>query len=1600
MSYLSLFAPQEGRSSDELGQQNPASLGDVTARWYEGLLWDSRQGALPWLGRGVDAIKADVGLAAAHALDAGFDTQFTHDLRGVVLGLSKSLGSNPYRDGVAAQVLQGAVNMVPEYAAGGLVGGVGGLAAVGGLQGNKEWMGAQEEYDPATAAKMGAIGGAAAAAGMVLPMSKLGAPLVLNLGIGAAANTAFEFGHRRLTAAMLEDAGYSQQAAQYRVFDQAAMMQSLGLGAVFGAVGHLVHGEPQTKMPTLAEGELATDQHVRSAVVGAYGKHGQTLLDTGMLQVVQGVEDLPERADGAAHPEGTQALYDPQSRTTYLVADNFQGRDLGNVRGVVLHEIGVHYGLEDYLGAEGKAALLEEVSRRAEAGERGFAEAAKRVPENTPAERVPEEILAYLVERHNELGVVQRLLAGVKSFANRTLGTQFKLSPQDLVYMAQASLKRAAGGGISRAAVYGQSSQSENNTSGAWDYDAQRGVYGPQSLEERGALRDAILTLNKEAALQVRGPENMIPANVEAAAGHAGRMDEGLQQVLAGEPVNVRPADPREEWIRRPENPEVKAAMEKILAEEGIDASAYLEGTDETRARALSEGHPENFYETEDEGWYSQKKGDEDNVPRRTKQVIQAEYLEALRQRDEARALALREEWSSLAGGTAALKEPRARAYKAIEAEYEQAAAAGDEAAAQRLFEEYRRKAEQRAVPRNPLDLAPAEWRDGNLVVSTRVPSGEAAEDALLPLRTDLKAVEASPGINGNAPLLDKLADYLKETPYLTEKQKAGTPASVVRHFLELQKANLRWLWNQFPEAYRERAKQWYVGAQGISKSLAGHYSIAQEQASAVLAVLSPQKDWFQNVSLAERILHFWSRAKTENFEYTAALHEHAFRRVVAAIDATPGLTKKERKAKMAEAKEVWGYRGTAFVGKRWSELSPSMRAVLLRALDETTLDRSYRVVLPEGGRGDFALTLKGGKNQVAWGGYNTIEKALSVLEDGSPGNISRQLGEQHKVRSFFNNINDPHNPDNYATVDTHAVAASVLSPLAASDFEVAHNFGKTGSSTGTGVSGSYPVHWQALHELAQELSKEEGRHLTAREVQSVTWEAIRLLFTEGQKTDEFKKHIAGLWSEYSQLGRPIESLRGTIWDVAKGIGKPDWADTPMRYADESVMDGGERSREPYVAVAARAGGGDSGVPSGRSAEGLGRVREANDGGAGGDGGAQGAHVPGSSAVADADRIVVRGAGGLVESPRSSEAILRDSKGRVIPLEKRFMYSERVLATIPDARHWTIDDTGTELSTPEVERFGGAFASVLKAAGAALEKAHAESEVLYSQASQADEIAKALKAGTTGAKALELVSTAAGRKLTVAENRNLQTQILNAAKRVDPTILDPNARLEAAAAMVARNLEIDATERVRRAMLDKELLETRSQDVQAMVATGLPALGDDGLVADMLKMGAIERLLFRNFDGHSKAEPLENRIEAVRNGALRKLSELFHDSGKFLGLLENKEFTRDVVLEIFREANGEAPSTGNAKAVEGAKAWKQVTDSLLTAMRQAGRPVKALVDWGVPIVHAAEKVASAGGLIGNAARDYLTHNADSAPPPMRTQKGISYQLNLRFHQHN
>ena len=168
---------------------------------------------------------------------------------------------------------------------------------------------------------------------------------------------------------------------------------------------------------------------------------------------------------------------------------------------------------------------------------------------------------------------------------------------------------------------------------------------------------------------------------------------------------------------------------------------------------------------------------------------------------------------------------------------------------------------------------------------------------------------------------------------------------------------------------------------------------------------------------------------------------------------------------------------------------------------------------------------------------FGNIEKAIRMIQDGSRESISVNLGDRHKVRSFYNNILNPMSDRGDVTIDTHAVAAALLQPLAGGDFEVSHNLGTSGDTSSiTGVKGSYGVFADAYREAAAEAG------VLPREMQSITWEAIRGLYT-GFKTPKNKKTIKNIWKNYDKGTISLDEARGEIYDKAGGINPAAWED-------------------------------------------------------------------------------------------------------------------------------------------------------------------------------------------------------------------------------------------------------------------------------------------------------------------------------------------------------------------------------------------------------------------------------------------------------------------------
>ena len=379
--------------------------------------------------------------------------------------------------------------------------------------------------------------------------------------------------------------------------------------------------------------------------------------------------------------------------------------------------------------------------------------------------------------------------------------------------------------------------------------------------------------------------------------------------------------------------------------------------------------------------------------------------------------------------------------------------------------------------------------------------------------------------------------------------------------FIEEAKNNLLFLHDAFEADLREVATLWYDGANIISQQLAEQYDLDPIQVAAAIAALSPQKDWYQNVRLGEVVIE--------------AVVNHGNKPVSQEMV--------DFFMKMGGAKAVWARELSKYIGTSIVELPPGdIRAMAVWAFVDLNMSRSYDIITPSGERGAKKTNEKGKESQAAWSSLTMIDKAIGTLLTQDVAEISKLLGEQHKIRHFFNNI---HNPSfgSDTTIDTHAVGAAILKPMSSASGEVGANFGsgnpfidkrgvvygpkevaklaraaglkvskvadwkpwalkkgfvelKIPNSKVHGISGNYYAYLEAYRLAAEE------RGLLPREMQSITWEAIRLLYTAGFKNDANKAKIQSLHTRYRNGEITREQLREGILKEAGGIGTPDWA--------------------------------------------------------------------------------------------------------------------------------------------------------------------------------------------------------------------------------------------------------------------------------------------------------------------------------------------------------------------------------------------------------------------------------------------------------------------------
>lgn len=430
-------------------------------------------------------------------------------------------------------------------------------------------------------------------------------------------------------------------------------------------------------------------------------------------------------------------------------------------------------------------------------------------------------------------------------------------------------------------------------------------------------------------------------------------------------------------------------------------------------------------------------------------------------------------------------------------------------------------------------DTLDRETGDSRMRVSTRHPwTASPAEDAI-----GSRLVVGFDSVLADEKFAAKVAAHVRG---LSIMRPVGgeTDVQTIERYINIVADNLLWLHDSYDAETRDRADEWYNGARAITEAWMMRYGVHDYVVAGVIAALSPQKDWFQNVSQAERVLDIYSLSRS--FAWTDEMQATADRilpRVKLGNDGQPEMNAKGETKGYVALRDILD--GRTIEQIEALELATNETNVLIaawvRIYDQTYNDPSFRVIMPEGWFGDFVTNKDGSNTRSTWGSLNEIGKAISIIRDPLYENVVASLGAQHKVRNFYNNILAPNAPHGDVTIDTHAVAAALLRPLSANSKEVGVNLNGPPGSAATGSIGTYGINAEAYRRAAI------ARGLLPRQMQSIAWEAIRTLFKDTWKTAKNNDLINGIWQEYRDGKATIEETREKIATAAGGIKPPSW---------------------------------------------------------------------------------------------------------------------------------------------------------------------------------------------------------------------------------------------------------------------------------------------------------------------------------------------------------------------------------------------------------------------------------------------------------------------------
>ena len=404
-----------------------------------------------------------------------------------------------------------------------------------------------------------------------------------------------------------------------------------------------------------------------------------------------------------------------------------------------------------------------------------------------------------------------------------------------------------------------------------------------------------------------------------------------------------------------------------------------------------------------------------------------------------------------------------------------------------------------RIAQRRPTAAGATEDDTQNLLVNT------------FTLKQDPRAVEGVSNIIGGMPAT-------------TAAMREMAPTERIDAFQDFIKRNLTDTWDKMTPEQQRYYAQWYFGANRMAEENARKYGIPLTASSGNYAALSPQMDWNLNAHLGDRVLDILDRNPK----------------------ATPDMLRLAPTLSVSKTNPagVYGIEGrpeilAGFGDRPLLNMNPKEQALFMRLYDEAHGPKEYKYVLPSGERGEVVRNKDGSPAKPGWANFSNIEKAIQAATSaGDLKEISRLMGEAHKVRSFYNDIVNPALANKFgdATIDTHQIAGGLYYPLGGTHTYAGQGMGSAGpGSSVSGIHGLYPIYADATRQASLE------RNVPTLAMQSGPWEGIRSIMPASWRTNPNREAVDEIWRLVGEGVIPEQNARDMIYHVSGGIkfGKP-----------------------------------------------------------------------------------------------------------------------------------------------------------------------------------------------------------------------------------------------------------------------------------------------------------------------------------------------------------------------------------------------------------------------------------------------------------------------------